>query len=306
MSTAPGLMQEKVVLITGAGRGIGRAIALAMADEGAHLVVNDLGTSTQGEGADLTPAMEVVTEIERRGGRGVASYDSVSSWDGAHAIVRTALDAFGKLDVVINNAGILRDAIFFKMTEADFDAVVQVHLKGSFNVSRAAAEHFRKQESGVFLHMTSTTGLIGNLGQANYGAAKLGIVALSKAIALDMARFHVRSNCISPFAWSRMVGTVPTNTPEQAARVERIKQMVPEKIAPLAVALCSERCEVNGQVFVVRNNELFLMSQPRPLRGVQTSDGWTPQSVLERALPAFKPSMFALDKTADVFSWDPV
>jgi NAD(P)-dependent dehydrogenase (short-subunit alcohol dehydrogenase family) len=193
------------------------------------------------------------------------------------------------------------------MTEENFDIVLNVHLKGSFNMSRACAPHFRQQESGSIVHMTSTSALIGNLGQANYMSAKLGIVGLSKSIALDMARYNVRSNCISPFAWSRLFGNVPTDTPEQQARVEIIKQMTPEKIAPLATALLSDDAkDVTGQIFAVRNNEIFLMSQSRPIRTAHTSDGWTPETVIERVLTAFKPSMYELDRTADVFTWDPV
>jgi len=299
-------MDGKVVIVTGAGRGIGRGISLLMAQHGARVVVNDLGSAAGGEGSDSTPAAEVVREIEGMGGQAVASYDSVASWDSANSIVKTAIDRFGRIDAVVNNAGILRDVIFHKMTEADFDSVLKVHLYGAFFMSRAAAGHFRDQQKGTFVHMTSTTGLIGNFGQANYAAAKAGIVALSKSIALDMARFKVRSNCISPFAWTRMIGTVPTDTPEQRARVERIKQMVPEKIAPLAVALCSDQCEANAQIFGVRNNELFLFSQHRPIRSIHTGEGWTVEAVLERALPAFKASMYGLERTADVFSWDPV
>jgi NAD(P)-dependent dehydrogenase (short-subunit alcohol dehydrogenase family) len=305
--TGSRLMEGRIAIVTGAGRGIGRAIALLLAEHGAKVVVNDLGTLPDGEGVDLAPALQVVREIEQRGGEAVASNHSVSEWESAHAMVQTAIDAFGRVDALVNNAGILRDAIFHKMSEADFDAVVKVHLKGTFNVSRAVAPHFRAQESGAFVHMSSTTGLIGNYGQANYAAAKLGIVGLSKSIALDMARFHVRSNCISPFAWSRLVGAaLPTDTPEQQARVERFKQMLPEKIAPLTVALCSEKCSVTGQIFAVRNNEIFLISQPRPIRSAHTAEGWTPATVLERVLPAFQSSMYALDRTADVFSWDPV
>jgi NAD(P)-dependent dehydrogenase (short-subunit alcohol dehydrogenase family) len=187
--------------------------------------------------------------------------------------------------------------------------VIDVHLHGSFYVSRAAAPHFRKQSSGCYVHMTSTSGLVGNVGQANYAAAKLGIMGLSKSIALDMARFRVRSNCISPFAWSRMIGSIPTNTPEAAARVEKLKQMTPEKIAPMAVYLCShaaDQANVSGQIFGVRNNEIFLFSQPRPLRAVQRNDGWTPEAIAEHAIPAFKADMYPLEVSADVFSWDPV
>lgn len=280
---------------------------MALADAGAKVVVNDLGASAGGEGDDTSPATEVVEEISAVGGEAVANFNSVAEWDSAHEIVQEAIDRFGRIDGLVNNAGILRDAIFHKMTENNFDIVLKVHLKGSFNMSRACAPHFRQQESGSIVHMTSTSALIGNLGQANYMSAKLGIVGLSKSIALDMARYNVRSNCISPFAWSRLFGNVPTDTPEQKARVEIIKQMTPEKIAPLATALLSDASkDVTGQIFAVRNNEIFLMSQSRPIRTAHTSDGWTPESVNERVLSAFKPSMYALDRTADVFTWDPV
>jgi NAD(P)-dependent dehydrogenase (short-subunit alcohol dehydrogenase family) len=208
---------------------------------------------------------------------------------------------------VVNNAGILRDRFFHKMSPEEWDAVIKVHLYGSFYVSRAAAPHFKEQESGVYVHMTSTSGLVGNFGQANYSAAKLGVAALSKSIALDMQKFNVRSNCISPFAWSRMIGSIPTETPEEQARVDRMKQMTPAKIAPLAVCLASDAAkDTNGQIFAVRNNEIFLMSQPRPVRSVHRSEGWTPQSVLAHALPALKASYFDLDRSSDVFSWDPI
>ncbi len=207
----------------------------------------------------------------------------------------------------MNNAGILRDRFFHKMSEPEWDAVIKVHLYGAYYVSRAAANHFKEQGSGAFVHMTSTSGLIGNFGQANYSAAKLGIAALSKSIALDMLRFNVRSNCIAPFAWSRMIGSIPTETDEEKARVERIKQMTPAKIAPIAVYLGSDAAkEVNGQIFAVRNNEIFLISQPRPVRSVHRSEGWTPETVAEHAMPALKSSFFALERSGDVFTWDPI
>ncbi len=302
-----GLLEEKVALVTGAGRGVGRDIALQMAAEGAAVLVNDLGGSATGEGASGSPAMEVVREIEAAGGRAAANADSVAGFAAAQGMVDQAYEELGGLDIVVNNAGILRDAIFHKMTEDDWDSVIAVHLKGSFNVARAAATVFRGQESGAMVHMTSTTGLVGNFGQANYAAAKLGIVGLSKSVALDMRRFNVRSNCISPFAWSRLIGTIPTDTPEQQARVAKIRQMVPAKVAPVAVALASDRAkDVTGQVIAVRNNEIFLMSQPRPLRSVQRSDGWTAEAVLEHAFPAMQAHFYPLERTADVFSWDPV
>lgn len=301
------MLTGKVAVVTGAGGGIGRDIALAMALQGARVVVNDIGASLQGDGADAGPAQSVVDEILAAGGQAVANMDSVATAAGARAIVQSAITAFGRIDVVVNNAGILRDRIFHRMSEEEWDAVVKVHLYGAFYMSSACAAHFKEQGSGCLVHMTSTSGLIGNLGQANYSAAKLGITALSKSIALDMEKFNVRSNCIAPFAWSRMVGAVPTDTPEQQARVDKIKQMTPAKIAPLAVYLASDAAQqVNGQVFTVRNNEIFLMSQPRPLRSVHRSEGWTAESIAEHGMPALAASFFPLERSGDIFSWDPV
>lgn len=307
MSNNTGMVEGKVVVVTGAGGGIGRDIALAMAREGARVVVNDIGASVAGEGVDAGPAQAVVNEIKALGGEAVANTDSVSEAASASRIVQTALDSFGRIDVVVNNAGILRDRFFHKMGDDEWDAVIKVHLYGAYHVSRAAAPHFKAQESGNYIHMTSTSGLIGNFGQANYSAAKLGVVALSKSIALDMLKFNVRSNCIAPFAWSRMIGAIPTDTPAEQARVDRIKQMTPAKIAPLAVCLASDAGhDANGQIFAVRNNEIFLISQPRPIRSVHRSEGWSPQAVASHALPALKASFFALDRSGDVFSWDPI
>jgi len=300
-------VEGKVVVVTGAGGGIGRDIALALAREGAKVVVNDIGASVSGEGSDAGPAQQVVNEIKALGGEAAANTDSVSDAVSAGRIIQTALDSFGRIDGVVNNAGILRDRFFHKMSLDEWDAVIKVHLYGAYYVSRAAANHFKEQESGAYVHMTSTSGLVGNFGQANYSAAKLGITALSKSIALDMHKFKVRSNCIAPFAWSRMIGSIPTTTPAEQARVDRMKQMTPAKIAPLAVALISDAASAtNGQVFGVRNNEIFLFSQPRPIRSVQRSDGWTPQGILEHALPALEQSYFGLDRSSDVFTWDPV
>jgi len=301
------MLEGKVILVTGAGRGIGRDISILAASQGAKIVVNDIGGTEKGEGEDRTPAMEVVAAIKDAGGEASANYDSVADFDAAHAMVEQAVSTYGRIDGVVNNAGILRDVIFHKMTEADFDAVLNVHLKGSFNVSRAAATRFREQGAGAFVHMTSTSGLIGNFGQVNYGAAKLGIAGLSKCIALDMNRFGVRSNCISPFAWSRLIGTIPITNEAQAARVEKIKEMTPAKIAPVAVFLLSNAASgVTGQIFAVRNNEIFLMGQSRPLRSVHRSEGWTPETVAEHAHQAMQASYYALERSQDVFSWDPV
>jgi NAD(P)-dependent dehydrogenase (short-subunit alcohol dehydrogenase family) len=301
------MLEGKVVLVTGAGGGIGRDFALAMASAGARVVVNDLGTSVKGEGRDVAPAQRVVDEIRAAGGKAAASTDSVAEWESANRIVQTALDAFGRIDVVVNNAGILRDRFFFNMTVEEWRAVIDVHLNGSFYVARAAATHFKNQQSGCYIHMTSTSGLVGNLGQANYSAAKLGIAGLSKSIALDMAKYRVRSNCISPFAWSRMIGSIPTETPDQQARVEKLKSMETAKIAPLAVYLASQAAkDVTGQIFAVRANEIFLMSQSRPVRSVHRADGWTPQSIAEQAMPALRANFYPLDRSQDVFCWDPL
>ena len=301
------LLDGKTALITGAGRGIGRDMAIMMAANGAKVIVNDLGGTTSGEGADQEPALEVVKEIRDAGGEAEANFGSVADFATGEAMVAQAIDQFGGLDIVVNNAGILRDVIFHKMTEEEWDAVINVHLKGAFNVSRAAATHFREKGSGCFVHFTSTSGLIGNFGQANYAAAKLGIAGLSKSIALDMARFGVTSNCISPFAWSRMIGTIPIGDEAQRARVDKLKAMTPAKIAPVAVALASEAGkQVSGQIFAVRNNEIFLMGQSRPVRSVHTAEGWTPEGVVDTVFPSLQASFFPLDRSADIFTWDPI
>ena len=302
-----GCMDGKVLLVTGAGRGIGREMAILGAKEGAKVMVNDLGGSAAGEGSgSQQPAEEVVETIRKNGGQAVANFNSVADPASAQAIVKSAIDNFGRIDAVINNAGILRDRIFHRMSIEDWRQVIDVHLNGAFYISRAAANYFKDQESGAFVHFTSTSGLIGNFGQANYSAAKLGIVGLSKSIALDMARFNVRSNCVSPFAWSRMIGTIPTDTPEQQARVAKIQQMTPDKVAPLAIFLASDLAkDVSGQILAMRMHELFLFSQNRPIRTVHSGEGWTPQRIAEVALPAIRSSFTPNERSGEVFSWDP-
>jgi NAD(P)-dependent dehydrogenase (short-subunit alcohol dehydrogenase family) len=301
-------VEGKVIVVTGAGRGIGREIAMLAAAEGGKVVVNDLGGSADGDGSDVGVAQAVANEISKAGGVAVANGDSVAEPQGAERIVKTAIDHFGRIDCVVNNAGILRDRIFHRMSAVDWDAVIKVHLYGAFYMSKAAAPYFKEQEQGCFIHFTSTSGLVGNFGQANYAAAKLGIVGLSKSIALDMARFKVRSNCVSPFAWSRLIGTIPVDTPEQKARVERIQNtMTASKIAPICVFLASDLAkDVSGQIFAVRKDEIFLMSQSRPLRVAHKDGGWTPQSIAETMLPAFQSAFYPLDRSQDVFNWDPL
>jgi NAD(P)-dependent dehydrogenase (short-subunit alcohol dehydrogenase family) len=301
------LLAGKVAVVTGAGRGVGRGVAIELARAGAGVVVNDLGVALSGAATDETPAESVVKEIQAFGGRGLVDRGNVADAAAAAALIDAARATFGRIDIVVNNAGNLRDAIFHRMTEDEFDSVIAVHLKGTFNVSRAAAPHFKDQGSGAFIHMTSTSGLIGNFGQANYCAAKLGIAGLSKAIALDMQKFGVRSNAVAPFAWTRMVSSIPDETPEQKKRVEGLKKLIPEKIAPFVVALASDQAKaVSGQIFGVRNNEIYLFSQPRPIRTAHTAEGWTPQSIIDRVFPMFENDFYPLHRSGDVFTWDPV
>jgi NAD(P)-dependent dehydrogenase (short-subunit alcohol dehydrogenase family) len=295
----------RVGIITGAGRGIGRELALAMARAGAAVAVNDAGVAVDGAPDAERPADGVAAEVAALGGRALADRESVVSFDAMHALVDRTVREFGRLDFIVNNAGIVRDAIFHKMTEADWDAVVAVHLKGAFNLSRAAAAVFRSQQSGAILNMTSTSGLIGNYGQANYAAAKLGVVALTRAIALDLRRFNVRANAIAPFAATRMTATIPAATDADRRRLARLGALDPSLVAPLAVYLVSgASAEVSGQVFAVRGAEITLFSMPRPLATLHRAGGWDAESIAEH-MRSLAPQFVPLDVTADVFSSDP-
>ncbi|HEY2446681.1 MAG TPA: SDR family NAD(P)-dependent oxidoreductase [Rhizomicrobium sp.] len=304
-----GVLEGKVVLVTGGANGIGRESALLAAKEGASVVVNDLGGSVAGgDEGSAGPAEQVVQEIRRSGGHAVSNSDSVTSRDGVKRMIEQAMDSFRGLHAIVSPAGILRDTMFHKMTDHDWDSVIEVHLQGSYNVCRAAINHFREQNEGSFVLFTSTSGLIGNVGQANYAAAKMGIAGLSRIIAMEGAQKNVRSNVIAPFAWTRMIATIPVKDEASAKRVERMKNMMrADQVAQLAVALASPATkEVSGQIFAARGNEIFLMSQPRPLRGIGKVEGWSPQTIAEHAMPALKPSFFDLGATTSVFGWDPV
>jgi NAD(P)-dependent dehydrogenase (short-subunit alcohol dehydrogenase family) len=302
------LVEGKVIVVTGAGGGIGREFALALAAEGAKVVVNDIGANLSGEGADDSPAQTVVGEIKAAGGEAIASFDSVSEPGSASRIVQAALDNYGRIDGVINNAGILRDRVFAKMTPDEFDAVIKVHLSGAFYVARAAANYFKEQGSGSYIHMTSTAGLYGNFGQANYMAAKTGITGLSKSIAIEMGRYGVRSNCIAPAAWSRMISGIKIESEEQRRNVELLKTKTAAKtIAPIAVYLQSDAAkDINGQIFYVRGNEIMIFRQFEVARSVHRGEGWTPQSIIDHCIPALKPSMSPPRMAHEITTWDPV
>jgi NAD(P)-dependent dehydrogenase (short-subunit alcohol dehydrogenase family) len=303
-----GMLDGKVVAVTGAGRGVGREIALLCAAHGAAVIVNDPGVGGGGEGGDAGPAHDTANDILAAGGKAYANMASVADPVGATSIIEDAVQRFGRIDAVVNNAGILRDTIWHKMSHEDWRAVIDVHLHGSFNVSKAATPYFREQQSGSFIHFTSTSGLIGNIGQANYSAAKLAIVGLSQSIALDMARAGVRSNCIAPFAWSRMTASIPAETPEQKLRVERMKTMSADKIAPLVVYLASDASkDVTNQIFSVRKNEITLFNKPRPVRSMTKVEGWTPEAIADELIPSFRPSFARADEvSAHVFPYDPI
>jgi NAD(P)-dependent dehydrogenase (short-subunit alcohol dehydrogenase family) len=302
------ILEGKTILVTGGGRGIGRECALAAAKYGAKVLVNDLGGGMAStEDGSIGPAQEVVNEIRAAGGTAAANGGNVAKIEDVAQMVEQAKDELGGLHGVINPAGILRDLTLHKMTEADWDSVLAVHLRGSFNIVKTTIEHFREQREGSYVLFGSTAGLIGNVAQANYAAAKMGIVGLSRVVAIEGQSRNIRSNVLAPFAWTRMMDSVVPQNDEQAARLDRMKKtMRADQVAEFAVALCAPGADISGQIYAVRGDEILLFSQPRPIRSVSRIGGWDVNSILEAGLPSLKPSNIELCVPAAVFPYDPI
>jgi NAD(P)-dependent dehydrogenase (short-subunit alcohol dehydrogenase family) len=294
-------LKGKVAVVTGAGRGIGRAVAIALAKEGAKVVVNDLGTSKNGEGQDLSPAQEVVNEIKQNGGDAVANFDSVAGFEQGEKIIQTAIDTFGSIDILVTSAGVLRDRMLFKMSPEEWNIVYETHLLGTFACIRAAAPHMREKQWGRIITFSSPSGLIGNVGQSNYNAAKMGIVGLTRTAALDLARYGVTANTIAPTAMTRMI-----ERPGRVISADELEKHGPERIAPLAVYLASEESEnVSGQIFGIRGKEIMVFSQPRPIRSAIAAKEWTADKIHQYMQGPFKAAFTPLEETAvTVYGYD--
>lgn len=295
-------LSGKVAIVTGAGGAIGRAAALELARRGARVVANDLGAANNGSGSDPGPAHQTVEEIRAMGGEAIASTESIADWSNAQAIVADAIAAFGQVDILVNNAGNVIYSTFQDSTPEILDALLDVHLYGSYYMARALAPHFIERQGGVYVHMTSSTALIGHSGNACYTMAKMGVVALSRAIALDMARFNVRSNCVSPAAVSRM--SPKRATPEAEALFA--SKVRPEQVAPLVAYLASDDAAgITGQIIGARGNELYLYNQPRPVRTLHRDGGWDAEAIAAQMGPAWQSAFTPLEETYQVFSWPP-
>ena len=282
----PDSLKGKVAVVTGAGNGIAKGVALLLAKEGAKVVANDLGCDVHGQGASKGPADATVAEIKKAGGTALANYEDVSKFDAGERIIKQALDTYGKLDILVAVAGILRDRMIFNMTEEDWDAVIATHLKGTFNVVRPVSILMRQQRGGRIITFTSSTGLNGNAGQANYGAAKGGIAGLTRVAARDLGKYGVTVNCISPGANTRMVGAIPQGPRPQGIQITESTQIPgPEHIAPMVCFLASDAAaNVNGQIFAVGGTRISLLSQPRPIRTIFKSGRWTVEE-LRKVVP---------------------
>jgi NAD(P)-dependent dehydrogenase (short-subunit alcohol dehydrogenase family) len=289
-----GSLDGRVAIITGAGRGIGREHALLFAAEGAKVVINDLGGTADGSGSDMTPAQEVVAEIEAMGGEAIANADDVADWEGGQRLINAAVEAFGRLDVLVNNAGILRDRVLVNMTEAEWDSVIHVHLKGHFVPTRWAAAYWREQAKAgnevkaSVIHTSSTSGLIGNPGQTNYGAAKAGIGSFSIIAAQELSRYGVRSNCIAPAARTRLTEAVPglgdmVSAPSDDAQFD---VWDPANVSPLAAYLATADCTITGRTFFVQGGSVRVMEPWSMGRTrIDRDDRWTVEA-LAKELPA--------------------
>jgi NAD(P)-dependent dehydrogenase (short-subunit alcohol dehydrogenase family) len=291
-----GVLDGKVAIVTGAGRGIGRCCALDLAAEGARVVVNDLGGAVDGTGGGRI-ADEVVDEIRAEGGEAVANYDSVATVDGGRAIFQSAIDAFGGLDVLVNNAGILRDRTLFNMEESDWDAVIDVHLKGHYCCTRPFVRYIREtQRTGCrIINFSSVSGLYGNFGQANYGAAKAGIAGFTRVVALEVAKYAAACNAISPGAATRMTEDLMRGRGVDPATVRR----GPEEISPVVVWLAGPAAdEVTGQIFHVAGGLVGIMQQPKVIRSFQRDERWTIDA-LDQVMPSLLESKRAHDARAD-------
>jgi len=275
-------LKGKVAIVTGAGGGIGRGEALALASEGAKVVVNDLGGAVDGSGASKSSADEVVEQIKKAGGEAAANYDSVATAEGGENIVKTAVDAFGKLDILVNNAGILRDRMVFNMSDEEWDIVMKVHLYGHFYTTRNACILFRQQRSGRIINTSSVAGLGVTVGQPNYGAAKEGIIGLTRQVAVAMGRYGVTCNAIRPNAGTRLTLSDEMRRVFPPAAIEALEQMRPEDIAPLVVWLASDdAANVNGRTFFVQSGLIALYSEPVQEKSIDKVGGFTIDEVFE-------------------------
>ena len=289
-----GALEGRVAIITGAGRGLGREHALLFAAEGAKLVINDVGGANDGSGSDATPAEEVVAEIKAQGGEAVANADDISNWDGAQGLVNSAIEAFGDLDILINNAGILRDRVLVNMTEQEWDDVVRVHLKGHFAPSRWAAAYWREEAKAGrekprnIVHTSSTSGLLSNPGQSNYGAAKSGIATFSQILAKELVRYGVKSNCIAPAARTRLTLATPGLDEIMAAKEGAFDEWDPKNVSPLVCYLASADCAFNGETFFVQGGTVRRVKSWEMAETVEQPDTWTVAALgeaLAKALP---------------------
>ncbi|MFM7489044.1 MAG: SDR family oxidoreductase [Actinomycetota bacterium] len=276
-----GALDGRVAIITGAGRGLGREHALLFAAEGAKVVVNDLGGANDGTGSDMTPAQQTVADIKTMGGDAIVNTDNVADWDGAKRMIDQAIETFGDLDILVNNAGILRDRVLVNMTEAEWDAVIAVHLKGHFAPTRHAAAYWREQaKKGVnkprnIVHTSSTSGLFSNPGQTNYGAAKSGIATFSQICAKELARYNVKSNSIAPAARTRLTLATPGLEDVMAPKEGAFDMWDPANVSPLVAYLSSAACEFNGETFYVQGGQVTRVQSWTMAEEIKQNDRWS-------------------------------